>query len=55
MGAVTLRVGDLDAMITYYRDAVTLELQSHEGPVAVLGRGTVPIVILQHAPELTAA
>ena len=52
MGAVTLRVGDLDAMIRYYRDAVTLELLSHDGPVAVLGRGTTPIVILQHAPEL---
>ncbi|WP_245570887.1 VOC family protein [Glaciibacter superstes] len=52
MGAVTLRVGNLDAMIAYYRDAVTLELLSHDGPVAVLGRGTTPIVILQHAPEL---
>jgi catechol 2,3-dioxygenase len=55
MGAVTLRVGDLDAMIAYYRDAVTLELLSHDGPVAVLGRGRTPIVILQHAPELAAA
>lgn len=54
MGAVTLRVGNLDAMIAYYRDAVTLELFSHDGPVAVLGRGTTPIIILQHAPELTA-
>ncbi|QAY72865.1 VOC family protein [Agromyces protaetiae] len=52
MGAVTLRVADLDAMIRYYRDGVTLELQSHEGPIAVLGRGTTPLVILQHAPEL---
>lgn len=52
MGAVTLRVGDLDTMIRYYRDAVTLELLSHDGPVAVLGRGTTPIVILEHAPEL---
>lgn len=52
MGAVTLRVGDLDAMIRYYRDGVTLDLLSHDGPVAVLGRGTTPIVILQHAPEL---
>ncbi|MCD2441251.1 VOC family protein [Agromyces sp. SYSU K20354] len=52
MGAVTLRVGDLDGMIRYYRDGVTLELLSHDGPVAVLGRGTTPIVILQHAPEL---
>ncbi|WP_237656974.1 VOC family protein [Agreia sp. COWG] len=52
MGAVTLRVGDLDGMIAYYRDAVTLELQNHEGDVAVLGRRDVPVVILQHAPEL---
>ncbi len=52
MGAVTLRVGDLDGMIRYYRDGVTLELLAHDGPVAVLGRGTTPIVILEHAPEL---
>jgi catechol 2,3-dioxygenase len=52
---VTLRVGNLDAMIAYYRDAVTLTLLSQDGPVAVLGRGTTPIVILQHAPELAAA
>ncbi|BDZ55128.1 VOC family protein [Agromyces marinus] len=52
MGAVTLRVADLDAMIRYYRDAVTLDLISHDGPVAVLGRRGRPAVILQHAPEL---
>lgn len=52
MGAVTLRVADLDAMIAYYRDAVTLDVLSHEGPVAVLGRGGVAALILQHAPEL---
>ncbi|MDR5698737.1 VOC family protein [Agromyces aerolatus] len=52
MGAVTLRVADLDAMIAYYRDGVTLELLSHDGPVAVLGRGATPVVILQHSPEL---
>jgi catechol 2,3-dioxygenase len=52
MGPVTLRVADLDAMIRYYRDGVTLELLSHDGPVAVLGRGARPAVILQHAPEL---
>ncbi|MEJ3403668.1 VOC family protein [Rathayibacter sp. YIM 133350] len=55
MGAVTLRVGDLDRMIAYYRDAVTLELLSHEGPVAVLGRGRTPIIVLEHAPELRSA
>ena len=55
MGAVTLRVGNLDAMVTYYRDAVTLTLQSQDGPVALLGRGSTPIVILQHTPELAVA
>jgi len=55
MGAVTLRAGNLDALIAYYRDAVTLDLLSHDGPLAVLGRGTTPLVILQHAPELAAA
>lgn len=52
MGAVTLRVGDLDGMIRYYRDGVTLELLRHDGPVAVLGRGQTPVVVLEHAPEL---
>ncbi|RXZ88347.1 VOC family protein [Agromyces atrinae] len=55
MGAVTLRVGDLDRMIAYYRDGVTLDVLSHTGPVAVLGRGTTPVVILEHAPELRSA
>lgn len=55
MGAVTLRVADLDGMIAYYRDAVTLDVLSHDGPVAVLGRGTTPVVILQHSPELKLA
>ncbi|GAA2234189.1 VOC family protein [Herbiconiux moechotypicola] len=52
MGAVTLRVGDLDRMIAYYRDAVTLDVIAQEGDTAVLGRGGVPALVLQHAPEL---
>ncbi|MGN6406959.1 MAG: VOC family protein [Curtobacterium sp.] len=52
MGAVTLRVADLDRMIGYYRDGVRLSLLSNEGGVAVLGRGTTPIVILEHAPSM---
>ena len=52
MGAVTLRVADLDAMIAYYRDAVTLDLLTQEGDRAVLGRGSTPIVILEYSPEL---
>lgn len=52
MGAVTLRVADLDAMTTYYRDAVTLTVLSQESGRSVLGRGRTPIVVLEHAPEL---
>jgi catechol 2,3-dioxygenase len=55
MGAVTLRVADLDRMIAYYRDGVRLELIAQEGGRAILGRGATPIVILEHAPELTHA
>jgi len=52
MGAVTLRVANLDAMTTYYRDAIALQVLSADGPTVVLGRGTTPVVILEHAPEL---
>ncbi|ROP72911.1 catechol 2,3-dioxygenase [Frigoribacterium sp. PhB116] len=54
MGAVTLRVADLDAMTAYYRDAVTLAVLSHDAEAgrSVLGRGATPIVVLEHAPEL---
>lgn len=55
MGAVTLRVADLDAMTAYYRDAVTLTVLAQEVNRSILGRGTTPIVILEHAPELTHA
>lgn len=52
MGAVTLRVADLDALTAYYRDAVTLDLLAAEGSRVTLGRNALPIVILEHAPEL---
>lgn len=52
MGAVTLRVANLDAMIGYYTRAVPLQLLSHDGPRAVIGRGATPVLILEHAPEL---
>ncbi|MCK9919575.1 MULTISPECIES: VOC family protein [Microbacterium] len=56
MGAVTLLVGDLDAMTRYYRDVVTLEVLTAEGDTVTLGRAGRPIVILRrdrrlrHAP-----
>lgn len=62
MGPVTLRVGDLDAMTRYYRDAVALQVLDLDGldldrldqrsDTVTLGRGRTPVVILQHAPEL---
>jgi catechol 2,3-dioxygenase len=52
MGAVTLRVADLDAMTRYYRDAIALEVLSATGDAVVLGRGTTAVMILVHAPEL---
>ena len=52
MGPVTLRVGNLDAMTAYYRDAVALQVLSQDGPTVTLGRGTTPVVVLEHAPEL---
>ena len=55
MGAVTLDVANLDVMTAYYRDAIALEVLASEGPQVVLGRGTQPVVILRHSPELSAA
>ena len=52
MGAVTLLVGDLDAMTRYYRDVVTLEVLSSEGPTVPLGRAGRPIIVLRYEPAL---
>jgi catechol 2,3-dioxygenase len=52
MGPVTLDVADLAGMTAFYRDVITLQLLSEEGPVVTLGRGRTPIVILRHSPQL---
>jgi len=52
MGAVTLLVGDLDAMTRYYRDVVTLEVQDADGDTVTLGRAGRALVILRHEPAL---
>ena len=52
MGAVTLRVADLDTMTTYYRDAVRLTVLASGSGRVTLGREKTPIVVLEHAPEL---
>ena len=52
MGAVTLRVADLDATTAYYRDGVGLAVLNADGPRVTLGRETTPVVVLEHSPEL---
>ena len=52
MGAVTLRVENLDNMIAYYRDAIGLDLISQVAGSAILGRGSEPSLILEYAPEM---
>jgi catechol 2,3-dioxygenase len=58
MGAVTLNVADLDAMTTYYRDGVGLDVLAQEGPRTTLGRAAADgrdvraVVVLEHAPGL---
>jgi catechol 2,3-dioxygenase len=58
MGAVTLRVGDLEGMSDYYGRAFAmepLEERSRSREVhRVLGRGTTPLVRLIHTPDLPA-
>lgn len=59
MGAVTLRVGDLEVMSGYYSDAFAmtpLEERTREREVhRVLGRGQTPLVRLIHTPDLPLA
>ena len=52
MGAVTLLVGDLDAMTKYYRDAVTLSVLDAQGDTVTLGRAGLPLVILRREASL---
>jgi catechol 2,3-dioxygenase len=52
MGAVSLLVADLEAMIAYYRDAVALEVLRAEGDQVTLGRDGRPVIILEHSPTL---
>lgn len=63
MDAVTLRVGDLPAMVAYYSDALGLvELPAAAVPTdlaggpgaVVLGRGATPLVVLVPTPGLPA-
>ena len=56
MDAVTLHVGDLDAMAAYYAQALALEPLEERARGRhvhrVLGRGTTPMLRLVHTPDL---
>lgn len=61
MGPVTLLVGDLDLQLRYYRDVLGLNVVERpderiEGvgrpDVVVLGRGSTPVMVLRHTPDL---
>ena len=52
MGAVTLRVANLDYMIAYYRDGVGLDVLLQGKDSAILGRVGQPALIIEHSPEL---
>lgn len=52
MGAVELLVRDLDAMIAFYSEGVTLEVLAHEGETAVLGRAGKSLVRMRRMPDL---
>jgi len=54
MGAIELRVHDLDTMLAYHRDVLALEHIATEGATHVLGRYGVPTVTLTHSPGLPA-
>lgn len=52
MGDVELLVRDLDGVMAYYADGVGLDVISHDGPEAVLGRGGEPIMRLIRRTDL---
>ena len=58
MDAVTLRVGDLEQMTSYYADSFAMQPLDERSSGAethrVLGRGTTPMVRLVHTPDLPA-
>ncbi|WP_030014892.1 VOC family protein [Curtobacterium sp. S6] len=54
MGAVELLVGDLDAMIRFYHEAVLLDVLDHTGNTAVLGLHGRTLMILRQTRDLPA-
>jgi catechol 2,3-dioxygenase len=51
VGAVALKVRDLDRLTAYYRDALGFAVLDQDRDSATLGAGGVPLVHLEHAPN----
>src|SRR5215470_11448264 len=51
IGAIALKVRDLDALTSFYRDALGLAVVSRGKGGATLGAGGVPFVHLEHRPD----
>lgn len=54
VGRVSLRVGDLDRMVEFYRDVVGLAVRHHGTETATLGAGDEPLLELSSAPDAPA-
>ena len=52
MGAMTLMVANLDAMVSYYTSAIGLEVIAANGNSAILGTDGKTVMILEHNPAL---
>lgn len=54
-GPVTLDVGDLDALATFYRDALGLQERAADDRTVRLGTADRDLVVLHHAPDAVPA
>lgn len=52
IGAVTLKVADMDAMTAFYQNGLGLTVLAQAGDSTILGTGTEPLVILEYSPLL---
>lgn len=55
MGAVTLRVANVDAMLKFYTDGVGLQIIANSSNGYVLGHGDNQVLFLEHSPHLNQA
>ena len=52
MGAVKLKVSDMEKVVAFYRDGVGLKVLADSGNSVVLGHGAAAALIVEHEPQL---